>query len=379
MSDISESLNRGKIATAIFVDVQCAFDTIWHAALIYKMKQYDLSLCLIKIILNFLKNRKFVVGRGVNRSNSFKIDNGVPQGSVLGPKLFNLYLADLPTHDAIKSLQFADDIVFYLSHTAPAISSFIINNFLNLIHNYYTEWKLVINENKTNVINFYGSNKAISKKLIKRNKDQQQIKMHNVDLLAVNSIKYLGVVFNSNFKFINHVDHICKRANMVYSQLTNVIKSNFIESRLKLYIYKVYIRSILQYASMSWLIPTHISSHQVEKIRLLERKILRKATNIRRPRGTYKHISNLKLYQTANVRRIDNVLLDNAIRFFNKCNDSENEFIRGLIEPFRENKYYKPSYIYHLNINNELQINNKIYIFHKGHNNPHTIVYNVSQ
>lgn len=147
---------------------------------------------------------------------------------------------------------------------------------------------MVINESKTNIINFYGSNRAIGKKLIQKNKQLQRIKMNGTILVPTNNIKYLGVIFNSNLKFINHIDYICKRANIVYSQLANLMRSKFIESRLKLYIYKVYIRSIIQYASMAWLIPTHTSSHQVERIRIMERKILRKATNTRRPRGSYK-------------------------------------------------------------------------------------------
>lgn len=65
---------------------------------------------------------------------------------------------------------------------------------------------------------------------------------------------------------------------------------------------------------MSWLIPTNTSSHQVERLRLLERKSLRRVVNIRRPIGSYKHIPNKKLYETANIKRIDNVLIDNAIR-----------------------------------------------------------------
>lgn len=378
-SDISDALNLGKITTAIAIDVRCAFDSIWHDGLIHKMKNFGYNVILIKLIMQFLNKRSFAVGFGENRSDGFIIPCGVPQGSVLAPKLFNIYLADLPKNKLIKNLQFADDIIFYMRHRAPLAASIRFNTFLNEIVCFYDNWKLAINEDKTQLINFYGSPGVIANDLKKRNRQKLNIMIKNTKLLNVENIKYLGVIFSSNFKFIRHVDHIIKKVNISVAKINHLLKNCLIEPSFKNFMYKCYIRPIIQYAASIWLNPTNLSSHQVERIRILERKILRKTNNIKRNIGDFKHISNSAVYQKSGIRRIDCFLIDNCIRFFKKCLNSTNDFIRGLVEPFRENKYYTPSYIYHLDVENNVYINEKLLIFHRGYKNPHSLVYNMSQ
>lgn len=106
---INCGLNNGKITSIVAVDLRSAFDVVWHDALIHKMIKLGFSPGLTKIIQNFLKNRHFSVRLNGRTSNVFDMDSGMPQGSVVSPQLFNIYIHDIPTNKNIQITQFADE------------------------------------------------------------------------------------------------------------------------------------------------------------------------------------------------------------------------------------------------------------------------------
>lgn len=377
-SDIASALNKREIVTAISIDIQSAFDTVWHDGLLFKLVTFGINPLLIKSVQNFLRDRTFCVGKRP-LSSTRKIVAGVPQGSVLGPKLFNIFLSDLPNHDVIKILQYADDLLIYLTHRDPSGSSIVLNNFLNSLSVYYQNWKLQINSAKTRLINFTGTG-YLKGNLRNKIKNLQQIKINDFIVQPNNSFKYLGVIFSANFKFNQHISYIIRKCIISKFMISKILFSKFLQPRFKLYIYKLYLRPIFQYASAIWLNPTYLTSAQIEKIRLLERKVIRRAGNCFRPRHSFKYISNANLYNTTSIIRIDRFLANVNIKYFQKCLNSESEFIRGLVEPFNiSDKYYYPSYIYHLDLRDELFVNNNLLTFHIGARNPHSLVYNMAQ
>lgn len=115
---ISEWLKRGKKACGILFDISKAFDKVWHAGLIYKLINLKVPHYLIKFVKNFLTGRSFTVNVNGKASGSYPISCGVPQGSVLGPILFLVFIGDIPLSLSKRrsySLLFADDLcVFYL-------------------------------------------------------------------------------------------------------------------------------------------------------------------------------------------------------------------------------------------------------------------------
>jgi retron-type reverse transcriptase len=101
--------------------VSQAFDKVWHPGLLYKLKKILPPYYLL--LKSYLNERSYAVSSGSEISNISPILAGVPQGAVLSPKLYNLYIADQPTHSDTSVAEYADDKVIYFTHTDPTTVS----------------------------------------------------------------------------------------------------------------------------------------------------------------------------------------------------------------------------------------------------------------
>lgn len=95
------------------LDVEKAFDRVWHQGLIYKMIQLNFPPHIINMVSKFLTNRTFCVHIGNGKSQQYNIEFGLPQGAVLIPTLYNIYTHDIPKNPNTKLALFADDTAFY--------------------------------------------------------------------------------------------------------------------------------------------------------------------------------------------------------------------------------------------------------------------------
>ena len=110
---IARAFNRSGSARAVALDISKAFKRVWHAGLLHKLKSYGISGQIIGLISSFLNNRRLRVVLDGKSSQEYPVNAGVPQGSILGPTLFLLYINDLPD-DAICNIAiYADDTTLY--------------------------------------------------------------------------------------------------------------------------------------------------------------------------------------------------------------------------------------------------------------------------
>jgi len=107
--DIVKAMNQNEITIAVMIDYSKAFDTIDHSLLMRKLSQLGFGESVIRLIISYLSNRKQYVQIDDRKSETKNIFFGVPQGSILGPILFNIYVADLPNEIETPSIQYADD------------------------------------------------------------------------------------------------------------------------------------------------------------------------------------------------------------------------------------------------------------------------------
>ena len=139
----------------ILMNVEKAFDRVWHEGLLYKLIKINCPPYLIKIIKSFLENRKFKIMVEGRFSTIKAIPFGVPQGAVNSPTLYNIYTHDVSHQHNTPLALYADDTAFYASSLSlqPIVSK--LSNYTDTISNYFEKWKINVNTQKTQAIFFY--------------------------------------------------------------------------------------------------------------------------------------------------------------------------------------------------------------------------------
>lgn len=382
VSDISNGLNNGSPTMTMLIDLQSAFDVIWHNGLIYKLHLFKIKPPIIALIKNYLTNRKFYVKINESKSMTKDIIAGTPQGSIISALLFILYLNDLPKPSnffcKINRLLFADDIVMYTTTKNVDFARLAMNKYLKDIYEFLTKWKLKMNINKCESISFVGHYKDMSAKIRKQALDCK-FTLNGTHITKSKQVKYLGVVLSQNFQFANHVKHILNKVNAAHSMLFNLFKNHFVNKSVKIIMYKQLIRPLIMYASPCWLIINLVSSYQMEQLRKKERFFLRKCCNIYKNFITKKYINSQKLYNEARINRIDRELVKSNIKFVEKSRAHSKQVVRDL---FNENALnqeeikYKPiDYFNKLRSQNKLHENEMLLIFNKKRYKPNENVY----
>lgn len=370
---------------AASLDLQKAFDSVWINGLIFKLNMLNFPMHLIHIIAKFLIERTFQVRFNHKTSSIKTILAGVPQGSILGPILFNIYISDFPTYldNGIKTVFFADDIFIYISrkHIPTAIDE--LNKYLKLITEYLNIWKLQVSYDKCKSILFRKSEKHITKSC-KIFKDNENIKVifNSFQIENVDNLKYLGIIFNYKLSVIPHVNRICGLVRGAFGCLGNIFRNPGISLRVKVLAYKQLIRPLLMYAFVGW---CHISSNQMARLRSLERGILYRCL----PRNVaftntnahWRRISrNLLFNEIGDVQRLDVVLVKNFIKFFTRLEFSNVPELSSLItsevlnSKFELNndrykyKCFPPSLLYLSHLQNRLYNNNMLCFYNRRYN-----------
>lgn len=139
----------------VFCDISKAFDRVWHQSLIFKLKQYGISEKLLLFLENYLSNRKQSVLLNDVISSSLPVTAGVPQGSVLGPLLFLIYVNDISENLLSLTRLFADDSSLFVSATNIEDLEGILNHDLLIITNWAKQWLIKLNPSKTEAMLFF--------------------------------------------------------------------------------------------------------------------------------------------------------------------------------------------------------------------------------
>lgn len=327
INDISNGLNKGCPTLATLIDLQSAFDVIWHKGLVYKLHKLNFEPHVIKIVKNFLTDRRFFVKFENKNSETKNIIAGTPQGSIISAILFILYLNDLPKPKnlfcKIIRLLFGDDIILYTTTKNIQLATLAMNNYLNDIFNFFAKWKLKMNVKKCQSISFVGNYKDLNPK-IRKEALSAKLKISNQFIENVKNVKYLGLVLSSNFQFVDHVKHILKKVNTAQSLLSNIFRNKYVNQVVKLIAYKQLIRPLITYASPCWLIKNLISSYQVELFRRKERWFLRNSLGVFKQENSVKYINSKELYEKAKINRIDREIINNNLKFVEKAKTHEN-------------------------------------------------------
>lgn len=288
VTDIINAFNKRQNTTMVLLDIEKAFDRVWVQGLLYKMITLKLPSFVIKLINSYLLDRKFIVKLNHTLSDPITISAGVPQGSILGPKLFNLYIHDLPAFPNTKTALFADDTAVYAHSYSATVASKLLQYHLQVLMDYYNKWKIKVNSNKTEMIVF--SRRINDKKLV------SPLKFNNQVIKQKDYVKYLGITLDSRLNFHKHIITTLGKAYAVKRTLHPLLhKNSTLSIENKKLTYTSLIRPIITYAAPIWchLKPTPLSPLQKFQNQIL-RMVLNKSLYTRTRVSTLHEISGIE-------------------------------------------------------------------------------------
>ena len=293
VNQISTTIDNKEFSVGIFLDLSKAFDTVNHKILLDKLEHYGIRGIALNWIASYLNNRKQYVDLNNVASSHKTIKCGIPQGSILGPLLFILYINDISnSSNLLKFILFADDTnVFYSGKDID-----VAKNILHLEMEKVTDWlisnKLSINLKKTNYIIFKPRQK-------KNNYDQFSLYIRNTLIERKSSTKFLGVIIDEN---LNWKEHIHAVASKISKSIGVISKSRFYVTEKTLFmLYYALVYPYLYYGNIIW-----GSTYQTNlyRLKILQKRIIRIITNSRYDAHTSRLFSQYKLLRIDDIHAL---------------------------------------------------------------------------
>ena len=243
---IVEKMDKNEVPINIYLDLSKAFDTLDHDILLFKLAYYGVSGSSLILLKNYLSNRKQYVEFCDVQSEFRTIYTGVPQGSILGPLLFIIYLNDLiMATELFKPIIYADDTALCATLNAFAnINQNLedkINSELVIINDWFRLNKLSLNVNKTKAMLFYNPRRRL---------DNINIKINDDKIEFVDQFNYLGIILDSHLSWRPHMHAVRQKISKtvgIMSKLKNVISPGTL-----LTIYNSLILPHLNYGILAW-------------------------------------------------------------------------------------------------------------------------------
>jgi hypothetical protein len=258
MNFVTSAQNNKEHALAIFCDLRKAFDTVDHGILLKKLSKVGVHGTELKWFENYLSERKQFVQVNGSSCNLLNILLGVPQGSILGPLLFLIYINDLPLCSKLCSYLFADDTTILASKpSTDALFTFVNEEFRKIVY-YFRAHRLVLHPEKTVFMLFSHANiKDINKNIYIDSNNYNETDSLNLKkaILCVNNlpdpkVKFLGVVLDPNLNFRNHIKSISAKVSNALFHLK--IAKNILSQQALTALYYSLIHSHLIYAIHVW-------------------------------------------------------------------------------------------------------------------------------
>lgn len=246
---IEKGFQEGLKTSVVFVDLTAAYDTVWREGMLLKLLTATRCSKTTSLINNMLANRQFVVNKDDQCSTKRTLSNGLPQGSVLAPLLFNLYIADLP-HTTSRKFGYADDLAIAVQQKHITATEDILTNDLSRLAVYFREWRLKPSMSKTESCCFHLNNKMANVGL--------RVYFGGALLHHNPTPKYLGVTLDRTLTYKKHLTNTAaklKTRNNILHKLAGTTWGATADTLRTTALSLVY--SVAEYCAPVWINSSH--------------------------------------------------------------------------------------------------------------------------
>jgi hypothetical protein len=281
VNEIQKSFEEKKLCTAAFLDIQQAFDRVWHDGLLYKLKT-TLPSPYYLLLKSYLTDRYSQIKFNTATSANFPIHSGVPQGSVLGPLLYLIFTADIPIRNDTVIATFADDTAILASNEDPQTASQSLQTHLNHLEAWLNKWRVTVNETKSAHVTF-----------TTRRTNCPAISINGTQLPIANKVKYLGLILDQKLTWKTHITAKKTQLTLKLRQMHWLIgRKSKLTVENKLLLYKVILKPIWTYGVQLWGCTKPSNTKIIQR---LQSKILRQAFN------APWYVSNKTLHESSGI------------------------------------------------------------------------------
>ena len=263
VEQIRNALDKKMFTCGVFIDLEKAFDTVNHQILLAKLEHYGIRGVANKWLSSYLSDRYQKVSLNGIYSSKLPITCGVPQGSILGPLLFLIYINDMHTAMEFSTIyHFADDTNLLYSCKSPNVLRKRLNKDLALLYDWLCANRLSLNAGKTEFIVFRPSNHKTSERIT--------LKLHHSKLFESSKIKYLGLILDNKLNWKAHVSELSKKLSRAVGLLYKIRRFCTVSVLRSLY-FSIF-NSHLSYGLAVW---GNASRSYINKIKVLQRRALK--------------------------------------------------------------------------------------------------------
>ena len=323
VDSIHRNLELGKLPISFFLDLSKAFDTLDHKILLAKLKYYGLNTTALSWFTSYLSNRKQFVEIDDAKSTITDVNTGVPQGSILGPLLFIIYMNDINTvSEKFEFVLYADDTslttticTFNLDNDVKHLSN-NINNELALVNDWLVANKLSLNIGKTKFMIFHYP------QLRDANIPKLEIYINGICIQRTEKMDFLGLTVTDTMSWNDHCNKISVKISKVIGILCRT--KRILDPSVRLKIYNALILPHLHYCVLCW----GFSNKRVNK---LQKKAVRLVCNAKYNAHTD------PLYKSMNILKTADIFDLQCIKFFYKYeHDSLPSYFRSIYQTNRD-------------------------------------------
>ena len=312
---IHDGFRSRKVTVATFLDVERAFDRVWHQGLLFKLISLNFPRNLILSTQSFLKSRSFRIKTLNALSPPGTIAAGVPQGSVLSPFLFNLYLNDIPQLPTTKIFLYADDTVITSQFHRPSKACAALNHHLSVLDNWFQKWNIKPNPLKSQATIFYRNRRYQKKK---------PIAIAGSKIPWTRFVTYLGVTLDKELRWNRHISKRKATASRCVNRLFPLLKYHSPKTLTNaLLLYKAVLRPFFSYGHPLWI---NCSPSNRKSINSFQSKILRCITDSPR------FMKSSFLEADLKIPPLTTYLDASAKKFYDSLPSHSNSLYKGLVQ-----------------------------------------------